>query len=87
MASRYGHLICNFTIKSHQRETRHTINRSTLHLEQPLCRTALFENDFFQRCIFIWNDLPNNVVEATSVKCFKDMLNKVDLSKYLKFNF
>ena len=76
-----------FTIQRHQRETRHTINRSTLYLEQPLCKTALFENEFFQRCISRWNALPNSVVQATSVKCFKDMLNNVDLSKYLKFNF
>ncbi len=75
-----------FTIQSHQREIRHTINRSTLYLEQPLCKTALFANDFFQRCISIWNDLPNNVVEATSVKCFKDVEQRRSV-KILKFNF
>ena len=87
MASRYGHLIYTLLYK--------VIN---VKLVTPLIGLLCIWNNlcvephclkmiFFQRCISTWNDLPKNVVEATSVKCFKDMLNKVDLSKYLKFNF
>ena len=38
---------------------------------------------FTQRIINVWNDLPVNTTNFSSLNCFRNSLNKVDLSSYL----
>ena len=39
---------------------------------------------FSQRVIKVWNSLPSNVIEATSLDAFKSRLFKIDLSSFCK---
>ena len=41
-------------------------------------------NFFLQRVIKLWNSLPSNVIEATSLDAFKSRLSKIDLSSFCK---
>ena len=41
-------------------------------------------NFFSQRVIKVWNSLPSNVIEATSLNAFKSCLSKIDLSSFCK---
>ena len=41
--------------------------------------------DFFlQQVIKVWNSLPSNVIEATSLDAFKSRLSKINLSSFCK---
>jgi hypothetical protein len=57
------------------------------NIRKPLCRTNIFENDFFNRCVTVWNSLPSYVVNSMSVASFKINLKRIDLSAYLKYVF
>ena len=37
---------------------------------------------FLLRVIKVWNSLPSNVIEATSLDAFKSRLSKIDLSSF-----
>ena len=76
-----------FSVQNHERSTRRTVNRPTMLLAQPMCKTSRFQNEFFQRCVGAWNSLPNDVVDSPSVSCFKHKLETVDLSNYLSYRF
>ena len=41
-------------------------------------------NFFSQQVIKVWNSLPSNVIEATSLHAFKSRLSKIDLSSFCK---
>ena len=41
-------------------------------------------NFFSQRVIKVWNSLPCDVIEATSLDAFKSHLSKIDLSSFCK---
>ena len=69
-----------FVITSHTRSTR--ASDKFLLSKSDFCSKAL-ENDFFDRNITCWNDLPECVKCALSVKSFKTLLSKTDLSNYL----
>ena len=47
------------------------------------CNTDRFQNDFFNRCLNCYNNLPPDVVNATSLTGFKKLLSNTDLSFYL----
>ena len=53
----------------------------------PLCSTNHFKNDFFNRCLNCYNNLPAHVVNANSVFSFKKLLNDTDLYAYLHCNY
>ena len=76
-----------FSVQNHERNTRRAVNRPTMLLAQPMCKTSRFQNDFFQRCVNAWNSLPNDVVDSSSVSSFKHKLETVDLSNYLSYRF
>ena len=76
-----------FSVQNHERSIRRTVNRPTMLLAQPMCKTSRFQNEFFQRCVSAWNSLPNDVVDSPSVSCFKHELETVDLSNYLSYRF
>jgi len=57
------------------------------YLIQPFCRTQLFANDFFNRCVHYFNSLPESVVLSKTVAEFKRRLSDVDLSSFLRYNF
>ena len=58
----------------------HTNTRShNFKLSKPRVNTNKFLNFFTNRIINVWNNLPGNIVEASSLNCFK---NKTD--KYFK---
>ena len=58
----------------------HTNTRShKFKLLKPRVNTNKFLHFFTNRIINVWNNLPGNIVEATSLNCFK---NKID--KYFK---
>ena len=39
-----------------------------------LCRTALFRNSFFNRIVYLWKQLPNDIKLSTSVSILKSKL-------------
>ena len=43
-------------------------------LRPNLCRTALFRNSFFNRIVYLWNQLPNDIKLSTSVLILKSKL-------------
>jgi len=57
------------------------------YLIQPFCRTLLFANDFFNRCVHCFNSLPESVVSSKTVAEVKRRLSDVDLSSFLRYNF
>ena len=42
-------------------------------------------NSFFHRVVNVWNWLPNQVVTAKNIATFRNMINEVSFSKFLKF--
>jgi len=44
--------------------------RKCEYIVQPLCRTQLFANDFFNRCVSCFNGLPESVVSSKTVAEF-----------------
>ena len=54
----------------------HGLRGHSLKLSKPRCRTSLRQNYFSVRVIDEWNGLPQWVVDATSVNCFKSSLDK-----------
>jgi len=52
-------------------------------LIKPVCRTNHFGAVFFHRCITCWNELPNDVINSSSVFAFKKNIAKIDLRSYL----
>jgi len=69
-----------FTVAVHNRTTR---SSDKLLLSQSIFCNKALENDFFERHIKCWNALPEAVKNAPSLKLFKSLLSKTDLSKYL----
>ena len=53
----------------------------------PLCSTNRFKNDFFNRCLTCYNNLPFDVVNCRSISCFKKLLSSTDLSSYMHCNY
>jgi len=49
-------------------------------IRKPLCRSNIFANDFFNRCVSAWNSLPSVIVNSKSVAAFKRALGPFDLS-------
>lgn len=56
-------------------------------LNVSLFSTNSFGNDFFNRCLVCWNNLPLDVINAVSVPCFKRALSAVDLGLYLRCSY
>jgi len=56
-------------------------------LLRPFCSTNRFENNFFNRRLSCWNNLPPAVVNAKSISCFKLRLSDVDLSPYMRCSY
>ena len=52
-------------------------------LFKPQCTINARSSFFTQRIINVWNDLPVNTTNFSSLNCFRNSLNKVDLSSYL----
>ena len=61
--------------------------RKCEYIIQPFCRTQLFANDYSNRCVSCFNDLPESVVSSKTVAEFKRRLPEVDLSSFIKYNF
>ena len=55
----------------------------SLHLSTPKLKSNIHRSSFAYRVVAAWNSLPENVVNAPSSKIFKNLINKVDLSKFL----
>ena len=72
-----------FQLSQYTSQTRTGGNR----LIRPFCSTNRFENDFFNRCLSCWNSLPHDVINASSIKCFKRLLSNVDLSSFIHCNY
>jgi len=60
--------------------------RKCEYIIQSFCRTQLFANDFFNRCVSCFNGLPESVVLSKTVAEFKRRLSEVDLLSFLKYN-
>jgi len=74
----------NYLPRNNSVRTSHT---KCDYLTQPFCRTQLFANDFFSRCVRCFNCLPQAAVAAETVTEFKRKLSNVDLSSFLRYNF
>ncbi len=46
-------------------------------LKKPRCQTQLRLNTFSQRVVNLWNDLPESVVKAKTVRGFKAEMDKI----------
>lgn len=57
--------------------------KNNLRIAKKFCRTSFGLNSYYSRNVDIWNDLPQSIVDAPSVKNFRDKLIEYDLSKYL----
>ena len=55
-----------FDIITPVRDTRLTAE-SAVYIKKPLCRTNMYENNFFQRCVSCWNSLPGHVVRSDTI--------------------
>lgn len=53
----------------------------------PLCSTNAFRNDFFNRRLVCWNNLPIDIVTAASLSSFKRYLSTVDLGMYMRCSY
>ena len=69
-----------FTEDVHNRPTR---SSSRILVVKSLTHNKSFDNDFFERQVSCYNDLPEQIKEATSLWTFKRQLAQTDLSKYL----
>ena len=56
-------------------------------LDKPRSNTRCRQNFFSQRVINIWNDLPQNVVEAPSINSFKNQLEKAWGKDPIKYDY
>ena len=52
-------------------------------LFKPQCTINARPSFFTQRIINVWNDLPVNTTNFSSLNCLRNSLNEVDLSSYL----
>ena len=50
----------------------------------PICRTELRRRFWSVRCANLWNSLPQNIVEASSIEVFKNRLDNYMGSRFLK---
>ena len=57
-------------------ERSHSTRSSTkIHLEEPICRTKVFQSSFFPYCIKIWNGLDPDLQNIDSYKEFKSKIS------------
>jgi len=59
-----------------QAPTVSTLRGHSMKLFRPRARLNIRKNFFSHRVVSHWNDLPQHVVEAPSVNCFKSRLEK-----------
>jgi len=57
--------------------THHTTRGHSLRLYVSRSTLRLRQNFFSQRAVNDWNDLPQSVVDASSVKSFKNLLDEL----------
>lgn len=58
-------------------DTIHNYNtRNSQNLPSQYCRTSYHLNSFFPSCICLWNNLPQNIKNSTSINSFKLSLDK-----------
>ena len=53
-------------------------------IEKQIVANKLLNNTFASRAIDCWNNLPENIVSASTLIQYKNMLNKIDLTNYLQ---
>ena len=68
-----------FVFRPNQYDTR----GHSLKIEKQIIANKLLNNAFASRAIDCWNNLPENIVTASTLIQFKNMLNKIDLKNYL----
>jgi ribonuclease P/MRP protein subunit RPP40 len=56
-------------------DQQHGLRGHTMKLFRKRCRTTMRANSFSMRVVDEWNALPQEVVDATSVNCFKNRLD------------
>jgi hypothetical protein len=61
----------------------HFTRGNDFKLVKPIAKNNTLSNMFAWRCIGIWNELPNEVVNAPSAVSFKYKLQKINFNKYL----
>jgi len=63
--------------------------KATSHCSVKSCIicTVVHQNDFFHCCVLCWNNLPSAATNATSLKLFKNVPAKVDLTNHLQYRF
>lgn len=65
------------------------LNRTRGHnykMYKQQCRLDVRKYSFAYRVVDIWNNLPYDVVNASSINCFKKRLDTVDLGSYAMLN-
>ena len=60
-----------------------TRNYDPNNLLKPFLRTKLTEQNFFNRCIDIWNFIPLEIRNARSFDAFKLALNTIDFTHFM----
>ena len=64
-----------------------TIRGNNYKLQKYICHYNLRKYSFCSRVVNVWNSLPNNVVEADTIKISKNRLDKHWLNQQVLFNF
>ena len=72
-----------FNFQSNLSQTRTGGNR----IIPVLCNTNRFANDFFNRSVNCYNNLPLNVINSQSLIVFKHLLVNIDLTTYIKCSY
>jgi hypothetical protein len=52
----------------------HSTRSSSGDLRPNLCKTSLFRNSYFNRIVFLWNNLPSDIKSSSSVAILKSKL-------------
>ena len=52
----------------------HSTRSSSGNLRPNLCKTSLFRNSYFNRIVFLWNNLPSDIKSSSSVALLKSKL-------------
>jgi hypothetical protein len=84
ITGKYDPAVSDFVVKNNQDPNT---RGHKYKLQKKSCRLNITKNSFVHRSVNVWNNLPRNVVEATSVKSFEHRLDRHWQSQPFMYNF
>ena len=80
----YDARVCNFFTLRENTRTRGSKTRKILHCH---CSTSVRHHFFCVRICKLWNDLPDEIVEAATLNSFKNRLDKYWQNRAFRFHY